>query len=62
MEMECGLSQLMDLPTDIPVQHQILESSYMDILPMSSVAGATEVQFFVKNNGENFIDLSRVKF
>ena len=58
MEMECGLSQLMDLPTDIPVQHQILESSYMDILPMSTVAGASEVQFFVKNNGDTFIDLS----
>ena len=56
--MECGLSQLMDLTTDILVQHQILESSYMDILPMSSVAVASEVQFFVKNNGETFIDLS----
>ena len=58
MEMECGLSELMELPVNIPVQRQIVDSTYVDIQPNGVVKGATEVEFFVKNNGDTFIDLS----
>ena len=58
MEMECGLSELMELPVNIPVQRQIVDSTYVDIQPNGVVKGAKEVEFFIKNNGDTFIDLS----
>ena len=57
MARECGLSELVELALDAPVQRQIIESNYRNIKPMGPVAGATEIDFYVKNNADTFIDL-----
>ena len=57
MARECGLSELMELGLDTPIQRQIVDSMYRNIKPIGPVSGATEIDFFVKNNSEMFIDL-----
>ena len=58
MERECGLSEIMELPMDVPVQRQVVDSSYEYVKPIGPVAGSTEIEFYIKNNGDTFIDLA----
>ena len=57
MARECGLSEIMELPLDTPVQRQVVDSNYEYVRPIGPVVGATEVEFLIKNNGDKFIDL-----
>ena len=59
--MECGLSEIQDLPHDALVQRQVVDANYVYAKPIGPVAGATEVDFYIKNNGDTFLDLANTE-
>ena len=59
--MECGLSEIQDLPHDALVQRQVVDANYVYAKPIEPVAGATEVDFYIKNNGDTFLDLANTE-
>ena len=46
--MKCGLSEIQDLPHDALVQRQVVDANYVYAKPIGPVAGATEVDFYLK--------------
>ena len=61
MARECGLSEIMELPLDTPVQRQIVDSSYVYHHPIGPVADATEITFLIANDSDRFIDLANIE-
>ena len=61
MERECGLSELMDMSMDVPVQRQVVDSMYVEHKPISAVADASEIEFIIPNDGDTMIDLANTE-
>ena len=61
MERECGLSEIMEMSMDTPIQRQVVDSMYVYHKPIGSVADASEVEFFIPNDGDMLIDLANTE-
>ena len=61
MEQECGLSELMDMSMDVPVQRQVVDSTYVEHKPIGAVADASEIEFIIPNDGDAMIDLANTE-
>ena len=61
MERECGLTEIMEMSMDVPVQRQVVDSQYVYHKPIGPVDGATEIEFLIPNDSDMVIDLANTE-
>ena len=61
MERECGLTEFMDMSSDVPVQRHVIDSMYLEHKPIGTVTDATEIEFLIPNDNDMVIDLANTE-
>ena len=61
MERECGLTEFMDMSSDVPVQRHVIDSMYLEHKPIGAVADATVIEFLIPNDNDMVIDLANTE-
>ena len=62
IERECGLSEIMELSMDTPVQRQVIDAQYSHVRPVGPVKDASEIEFLVPNDSYMFINLYGIDY